>query len=112
MYKSQDYRCLKPYSNKNSEKWKFYSMPEYQKASTDEEWKKIKSFKYDNDFNNWIDPSVFKKFTSSIESARKSWKDSYGFPIVNLLPWTGIPGDSRAFNYTTCIKSCAKEVSS
>ena len=83
-------------------------MVKYKTAVTNKEWKKVSSFKYDGGFNNWIDPRVLKKYTSSKKSAKKSWKDSYGFKIVRFLPWDG--KNKQTANYTNCIKKCAKLV--
>ena len=109
MYKrAADYRCLKPNSNKNPEKWKFYSMVEFKAAATIKQLEKVPSFKYDNNFNNWIDPSVLKKYISSKKSAEKSWKNSYGFPITHFMPWSG--HNMWSGNDTECMKECAKLV--
>ena len=106
MYKAADYRCLKPHSNKNPDKWEFYSTVEFKAAATNKQFETVPSLKYDNNFNNWIDPSVLENYVSSEKSAEKSWKNSYGFPIIHFAQsnvlWSG---DGTEF-----LKDCAKWV--
>ena len=83
-------------------------MAEFKKASSNDTFTKVPSFKYDNGFNNWIDPNVLKKFTSSKKLARKSWKDSYGLYSTSFLNWDGI--NMGTANNTKCVKKCAKLV--
>ena len=106
MYKEWDYRCLVPYSHKDPQKWKTYEMHDYRTAFSEEKLNKVKQFKHDNHFNNWVDPKVLKSFTKSKKSMRKTWKKSYGFPYVTWDAKYPPP------NITKCFQKCAKYVSS
>ena len=111
MYKKRDYRCLVPNSHKDPRKWKTYDMHDYRTAFSEEKLDKVKQFKYDNNFNNWVDPEVLKSFTKSKKSMRKAWKKSYGFPYVSAIPWNA-PKHMSPANKTKCFQKCAKYVSS
>ena len=89
IYVHRDYRCLVPYSHKNPEKWKTYEMHDYRAAFSEEKLNDVQQFKYDKNFNNWVDPKVLKSFTKSTKSMRKTYKKSYGFPYVSLRDWDG-----------------------
>ena len=110
MYKDSDYRCLVPNSHKDPRKWKTYDMHDYRVAYNEETLDKVRQFKYDNNFNNWVDPEALKSFTKSKKSMRKAWKKSYGFPYVSAITW-----DAKYMsppNSTKCFQKCAKYVSS
>ena len=110
MYKNWDYRCLVPNSHKDPRKWKTYDMHDYRAAYNEEALSKVKQYKYDNNFNNWVDPEVLKSFTKSKKSMRKAWFKSYGFPYVSAVSW-----DAKYMspaNFTKCFQKCAKYVSS
>jgi hypothetical protein len=83
----------------------------YRRAFSDRSLNMVDSFKYDNNFNNWIDPKVLKKFTSNIESITKSWKESYGFEFTNLLGWDG-KNHNKQTGYSKCWLKCASMVGS
>ena len=104
-----DYRCLVPYSHKDPKKWKTYDMHDYRTAFSEEKLNKVQQFKYDNNFNNWVDPKVLKYFTSK-KSLRKAWKKSYGFPYVSVTSWDR--KHKTPPNLTKCFQKCAKYVSS
>ena len=110
IYKNWDYRCLVPNSHKDPQKWKTYDMHDYRTAFSEETLNKVKQFKYDNHFNNWVDPKVLKDFTNSTKSMRKAWKKSYGFPYVSAMSWDG--KEMNPANKTKCFQKCAKYVSS
>ena len=110
MYKNWDYRCLVPNSHKDPRKWKTYDMHDYRAAYNEEALSKVKQYKYDNNFNNWVDPEVLKSFTKSKKSLRKAWKNSYGFPYVSAMSWDG--KHMSPPNKTKCFQKCAKYVSS
>ena len=108
IYKKDDYRCLKPYSHKDPKKWHTYDMHAYRRAFDDKTLQNVDSFKYDNDFNNWIDPSVFDKYTSDIETIRNVWNKSYGFNNTFL---TAVMKSETDWNFgTDCLEKCAQLV--
>ena len=39
----------------------------------------VDTFKFDNNFNNWISPKVLAKFA---RNPRKAWQRAYGFPYT------------------------------
>ena len=82
-------------------------MHDYRTASSKEQLNKVQQFKYDNHFNNFVDPKVLKYF-SSTKSMRKAWKKSYGFPYVSVLSGNRF---NRTFNNTDCFQKCAHYVS-
>ena len=107
-----DYRCLVPYSHKDPKKWKTYDMHDYRTAFSEEKLNKVQQFKYDNNFNNWVDPKVLKSYTKNKKSMRKAWKNSYGFPYVSAIPWNRKFMNINPANKTKCFQKCAKYVSS
>ena len=64
-------------------------MHDYRKAVSEEELEKVDQFKYNNNFENFVDPKVLKYFTKSTKSVKKAWKKTYGFPSVTLISWDG-----------------------
>ena len=64
-------------------------MHDYRAAFSEEKLNDVQQFKYDKNFNNWVDPKVLKSFTKSTKSMRKTYKKSYGFPYVSLRDWDG-----------------------
>ena len=109
IYKKDDYRCLKPYSHKDPKKWHTYDMHAYRRAFNDKTLQNVDSFKYDNDFNNWIDPSVFDKYTSDIETIRSVWNKSYGFNNTYLATVTR--NETEVLLEPDCLEKCAELVS-
>ena len=108
MYKKWDYRCLVPYSHPDPGKWHTYDMHRYRTAFSKKMLKKVDTFKYDKNFNNWIDPDVMREFTKSTRSLKTAWKKSYSFPYVTGVQWDGADintGDGRP-----CWRQCAKLV--
>jgi hypothetical protein len=100
LYKKWDYRCLVPDSHNDPRKWRSYDMHGFRSAANMESLGKVDTFKYDNNFNNWIDPKVFKAF---VKQPEKMWKQTFGFPYVKRL--TTNSGSFR------CWRKCAKLVS-
>ena len=109
IYKKEDYRCLKPYSHKDPKKWHTYDMHAYRRAFDYKTLQNVDSFKYDNDFNNWIDPSVFDKYTSDIETIRRVWNKSYGFNNTYLTKV--MTNETEFFLKPDCLKKCTELVS-
>ena len=108
IYKSEDYRCLKPYSHKDPKKWHTYDMHTYRRAVNNLTLQNVDSFKYDNDFNNFIDPSVFDKYTSDIETIRSVWNKSYGFNNT-FLPYV-MNSETEFHLKSDCLEKCAELV--
>ena len=77
IYKDYDYRCLKPFSHDDPEKWRTYEMHEFREAANKTQLAEVNSFKYDKNFHNWIDMEVLKDFTKSKKAIKKAWKKSY-----------------------------------
>ena len=96
IYKSWDYRCLVPESHRDPEKWRTYDMHGYRTASNQEMYDKVDTFKFDNNFNNWISPKVLAKFA---RNPRKAWQRAYGFPYTTGKK--NMTGEKRTKNYTS-----------
>ena len=109
LYKTWDYRCLVPYSDKDPTKWKTYEMHEFRRAFNEETLKKVDKFKYDNNMFNWVDPKVLKYFTKSKTSLKKAWKKTYGFPYATPIP--KMSPQEKPLNLTKCFLKCAQYVS-
>jgi len=101
IYKSTDYRCLKPYSHKDPTKWRKYDMHAFRRAFDNYSLSKVDSFKYDNNFFNWIDPNVMKQFVS--KSYKKVWRETYGFHNTFAAS-----DELNREEMVPCFKKCAK----
>ena len=109
IYKDWDYRCLVPYSHKDSTKWKTYDMHEYRRAYNNETMKLVAQYKYDNNFYNWVDPKVLKYFAGTSEKGlKRAWRKTYGFPYITTGSWDGQCW--RPLNLTKCFIKCAHYV--
>ena len=84
-------------------------MHDYRKAVSEEELEKVDQFKYDNNFENFVDPKALKYFTKSTKNVKKAWKKTYGFPSVTLISWNG--KSISPSNNTKCFQKCAHFVS-
>ena len=100
MYKQHDYRCLKPVKDNPAEEWPYYEMNGFRSAKAEEELRKVKEIKYDENFFNFEDPKVFRKFTS-MKTGRKLWKQTYGFDFVSINKYSTHPIDAYQ-----CIRNC------
>ena len=89
IYKTWDYRCLVPYSQPDPGKWHTYDMHKYRTAFDKDMLENVDTFKYDNNFNNWIDPKVMREYTRSNKHLKEVWKDSYSAPFATGLHWDG-----------------------
>ena len=76
-YKSKDYYCLKPDSNKDPEKWEQYQMEKYREAYTKDVLDAVPTYKYDNKLNNFVNPKVLKAFTKAGKKSLEAWKETY-----------------------------------
>ena len=105
IYKSWDYRCLVPESHSDPEKWRTFDMHGYRAASNQDAYNKVDTFKFDEYFNNWINPKVLEKFT---QNPQKAWKRGYGFPYTRGVRWNG--KNINTGDATPCWWRCAKLV--
>jgi len=101
LYKGYDNRCLKPDENKPAEKWDHYDPDEFYKALTKEELEQAKTWTFDKNFINFVDPGVMKKFTDPKKT--DIWKKTYGFDYVHVEP----KGEFRL--YPEAVKACMKK---
>ena len=79
MYKSYDFRCLKPKDGVPIEEWPHYEMHGYRAAKTVEELEKVKEIPFDKFFFNFEDPNILKAMTDGTEKGLHLWKQTYGF---------------------------------
>ena len=105
IYEKWDYRCLVPNSHKDPTKWKTYDMHAYRIAFSKEALTKVQTFKYDPNFNNFIDPKVLKEYAMH---PKRTWKKSYGFPFTRTVYWDG--KDTTTGDASSCWWQCAKLV--
>ena len=105
IYKNIDYRCLAPNSHKDPKKWKTYNIGQYRTAFNSKTLNEVKTYKYDNNFNNWIDPKVLKLFT---KKPAKHWRKSYKLYNIRLVSWDG--EDIGTMDSSKCWRICAKMV--
>ena len=108
IYKKEDYRCLKPYSHKDPKKWHTYDMHDYRRAVNNLTLQNVDSYKYDNNFNNWIDPNVFDKYTSDRDTIRSVWNKSYGFN--NTFLDAVMTSETEFYFEPNCLEKCAELV--
>ena len=108
LYKTWDYRCLVPYSDKDPTKWKTYEMHEFRRAFNEEKLKKVEKFKYDNNMFNWVDPKVLKYFTKSKTSMKRAWWKTYGLPYNTPMVWND--NNRNPADETKCFIKCAHYV--
>ena len=84
IYKNWDNRCLAPKSHSNASKWRTYDMTAFRAASSKAMLNRVKTVKYDNYFNNWVNPKVLKKYTK--RKFNTAWGKSYNFKgLVHLI---------------------------
>jgi len=83
LYKDDDGRCLKPYSNKDPEKWDHYKPDDFAFALTKESLEKARTMKFDKRFFNFEDPEVFKEMTG--KDYQKNFKEVYGYDFVSRV---------------------------
>jgi len=86
MYKSADYRCLKPKKGVPSPEWPHYEMDGFRAAKTKRELANVKEMKFDKYFFNFADPSILQEMTNTnSKKTRQLWKDTYGFDTFNFV---------------------------
>ena len=102
MYKTNDYRCLKPIGGRPSVEWPHYDMASHRAAKTETELEQAEIIPFDINFFNMEDPRVFKAFTNP-KTGVKLWKKTYGFDYVTFSQ--GLGGKSNA---SECHQHCLK----
>jgi len=104
MWKSGDFRCLKPKEILEPENWPHYEMKGFRSASTKDQLNNVMEIKFDIFFFNFEDPKIFKEMMKGRK--RKSlWKKTYGFDYVSFNDEEGI--GSKVGN-SKCIINCFK----
>ena len=89
-------RCLVPKRHKSPKKWKTNDMAAFRAASDKEMLKKVRTVKYDRNFNNWINHKVLERFTKK-STYLKTWSKSYNFK-------TGMSRDR-----SNCVRECRRQ---
>ena len=107
LYKNWDYRCLAPGSHEDPTKWGVLNGFKFGKAASNKQLKKVRTIKYDKNFNNWIDPGVFKKFTKK-STVKKAWAATYGFNVTRNQRWH--LNKDNSITSDGCRRSCNKLV--
>ena len=112
IFKAGDYRCLKPESDEDPEKWHTYEVEGFRQAYNNEMLENTTTFKYDNYLYNFVDPKVFEAFTKNEKKGRKIWKKSYSFQYTRMAPGGGstpyVSHNDSWTDFTKCIKKCIK----
>ena len=76
-FMTDDYYCLKPDDKKDPKYWEQYDMESFRKAFTKEALDNVRTYKYDKNLNNFVDPKVLKVFTKNEKRSYKAWRESY-----------------------------------
>ena len=86
MYKSYDFRCLKPTTGVSSVKWPHYEMSGYRAAKTVEELSEVEEIPFDKYFFNFEDPQVLNVMSNGKKRykrcKRKPKKSLFLYKIV------------------------------
>ena len=84
MWKSEDFRCLKPKST-DPNNWPHYEMEGFRKAANKKELEAVKEIKFDKYFFNLEDPYIFNEMVNGKKEKRRNiWTKTYGFDYVNF----------------------------
>ena len=100
MYKSPDFRCLKPNSSTPTAQWSHYEMTGYRESKTKQELENVMEIPFDKYFFNFEDPTVWKEMTDP-EKGIAIWKRTYGFDFGALTQ--GLGGNA---NTSECQQHC------
>ena len=110
VYKNWDYRCLAPDSHSDPQKWGSYNMTVFRNWTGEEnDYPQDWIVKYDDTFNNWINPEVLQEF---VYRGVGQWAHTYGFYTTTDIRWhfnRGIQIDSTK-EEGNCEKRCDKLV--
>ena len=79
MYKSYDFRCLKPKDGIPIEKWPHYEMHGFRAAKNEEELKEVVEIPFDKNFFNFEDPEVLDAMTDGSDEGLELLKKTYGY---------------------------------
>ena len=103
LYKSWDFRCLKPKPGVPIPEWPHYEMNSFREAKSEEELKKVPEIPFDKNFFNFEDPKVLMAFSGNSTKSLNLWKSTYGFD------WAAeIPGVHHRAEYDKMYKHCLK----
>ena len=104
MYKTYDFRCLKPKDGVPIENWPHYEMHGFRAAKTEEELKEVVEIPFDKYFFNFEDPEVLNDLTDGSDKGLELWKKSYGF---DWAAWTLGHGANESLTKTRehCLKA-------
>ena len=86
MYKSNDFRCLKPKDGVPIEKWPHYEMHGYRAAKSEEELEEVEEIPFDKYFFNFEDPEILNAMTDGTEKGLNLWKRTYGWDWAAWIP--------------------------
>ena len=104
-----DYRCLKPDSHKNPEKWHTYEIEGYRKAFSPATLENVQTFPYNKYAYNFADPKIVRTYTKNDKNAHKYWRKGYGIFFATTIPRTRKKkGYDRFTNFTVCTTECIK----
>ena len=104
MYKSYDFRCLKPKSGVDPAKWPHHEMKAFRAAKTEKELKKVPEIPFDKNFYNFEDPDVYHELTDANDGdTSETWKKTYGFDKTIRI--RGKKGDA---DVNPCYEHCLK----
>ena len=103
LYKSWDFRCLKPKPGVPIPEWPHYEMNSFREAKSEEELKKVPEIPFDKNFFNFEDPKVLMAFSGNSTKSLNLWKSTYGFD------WAAeIPGVHHRAEYDKMYQHCLK----
>ena len=105
MYKSYDFRCLKPKPGIPSGQWPHYEMTQFRAAKSKQELDRVPEIPFDKFFFNFEDPKVLNSMTDGTMNSRELWKRTYGFDWADY-----IPGKGSNARLNKCNEHCLREV--
>ena len=104
----EDNRCVKPFSQSDSQRWETYDMEAFKRADTIETLEKVPLVPFNKFINNFYDPEVFGLFAKK-KKAVKSWRKAYGVYYASHISGHKVKGRNTTFvNYTRCALKCAR----
>ena len=104
MYKSYDFRCLKPKPGIPSAKWPHYEMQQFRAAKNKRELAQVPEIPFDKFFFNFEDPKVLNAMTDGTKKSLQLWKRTYGFDWAEYIPGEG--SNAETFR---CNEHCLRE---
>jgi len=108
-YYVYDYRCIKPYSHPDPEKWHTWEVEGFRAASSEKMLENVQSFPYNKYMYNLADPKILEFASKNEKNARKFWKKGHGVNYVKRMPYINSTEGFPIFvNMLKCIKKCIK----